>query len=273
MPYGDRAILDLGSQAVDKYNMGKDKYTDILFLGLSATDGVGHSFGPHSHEQLDNYLRLDKNLGQFIESLEMLLGKGNVLYILSSDHGAVALPEYLNAQGLYAGRIPDPQRDSLFNAVNNEIEKQLGVNQVYSYGNAFYFDNDMNEDVRIIATRIIKSHLSKLEGIRSVITKKEILNGGKSIIDIRLKNMVHPEKSPDVYLIPEKYWTWRYPRGTSHGSPYDYDAHVPLIISRSSHKDRIDSLRVKTVDIAPTIAKLIQIPFPKSVDGKPFEVY
>ena len=88
-----------------------------------------------------------------------------------------------------------------------------------------------------------------------------------------LKNMVHPEKSPDVYLIPEKYWTWRYPRGTSHGSPYDYDAHVPLIFSRSSHKDRIDSLRVKTVDIAPTIAKLIQIPFPKSVDGKPFEVY
>ena len=273
LPYGDRAVLNLGSQAVDEYNMGKDKYTDILFLGLSATDGIGHSFGPHSHEQLDNYLRLDKNLGQFIESLEMLLGKGNVLYILSSDHGAVALPEYLNAQGLYAGRIPDPQRDSLFNAVNNEIEKQLGVNQVYSYGNAFYFDNDMNEDVRIIATRIIKSHLSKLEGIRSVITKKEILNGGKSIIDIRLKNMVHPEKSPDVYLIPEKYWTWRYPRGTSHGSPYDYDAHVPLIISRSSHKDRIDSLRVKTVDIAPTIAKLIQIPFPKSVDGKPFEVY
>ena len=273
LPYGDRAVLNLGSQAVDEYNMGKDKYTDILFLGLSATDGIGHSFGPHSHEQLDNYLRLDKNLGQFIESLEMSLGKGNVLYILSSDHGAVALPEYLNAQGMYAGRIPDPQRDSLFNVVNNEIEKQLGVNQVYSYGNAFYFDNDMNDDVRIIATRIIKLHLSKLEGIRSVITKKEILNGGKSIIDIRLKNMVHPEKSPDVYLIPEKYWTWRYPRGTSHGSPYDYDAHVPLIISRSSHKDRIDSLRVKTVDIAPTIAKLIQIPFPKSIDGKPFEVY
>jgi len=273
LPYGDRAVLNLGSQAVDEYNMGKDKYTDILFLGLSATDGIGHSFGPHSHEQLDNYLRLDKNMGQFIESLEMSLGKGNVLYILSSDHGAVALPEYLLSQGLDAGRIPDPQRDSLFNVVNNEIEKQLGVNQVYSYGNAFYFDNDLNEDGRIIATRIIKSHLSKLTGIRSVITKNEILNGGKSIIDIRLINMVHPEKSPDVFLIPKKYWTWRYPRGTTHGSPYDYDAHVPLIFARSSHKDRIDSLRVKTVDIAPTIAKLIQIPFPKSVDGKPFEVY
>ena len=115
--------------------------------------------------------------------------------------------------------------------------------------------------------------MSKLTGIRSVITKNEILNGGKSIIDIRLINMVHPEKSPDVFLIPKKYWTWRYPRGTTHGSPYDYDAHVPLIFARSSHKARIDSLRVKTVDIAPTIAKLIQIPFPKSVDGKPFEVY
>ena len=62
LPAGDRAVLDLGSQAVDEYNMGKDKYTDILFLGLSATDGIGHSFGPHSHEQLDNHLRLDKYL-------------------------------------------------------------------------------------------------------------------------------------------------------------------------------------------------------------------
>ena len=63
LPYGDRAVLNLGFQAVDEYNMGKDKYTDILFLGLSATDGIGHSFGPHSHEQLDNYLRLDKKSG------------------------------------------------------------------------------------------------------------------------------------------------------------------------------------------------------------------
>ena len=94
-------------------------------------------------------------------------------------------------QGLNAGRIPGPQRDSLFTIVNNEIEKQLGVNQVYSYGNAFYFDNDMDKDGRIIATRILKSHLSKLAGIRSVITKDEILNGGKGIIDIRLINMVN----------------------------------------------------------------------------------
>jgi predicted AlkP superfamily pyrophosphatase or phosphodiesterase len=273
LPYGDRAVLNLGSQAVDEYNLGKDKYTDILFLGLSATDGIGHSFGPHSHEQLDNHLRLDKNLGQFIDSLEMLLGKGNVLYVLTSDHGVLALPEYLLNQGLNAGRIPGPQRDSLFTIVKNEIEKQLGVNQVYSYGNAFYFDNDMDKDGRIIATRILKSHLSKLAGIRSVITKDEILNGGKGIIDIRLINMVNAEKSPDVYLIPEKYWTWRYPAGTSHGTPYDYDAHVPLIFARSGHKVRSDSVRVKTVDIAPTIAKLIQIPFPKSVDGKPLKVY
>ncbi|HIF82353.1 MAG TPA: hypothetical protein EYQ37_00530 [Candidatus Marinimicrobia bacterium] len=237
-------------------------------MGLSATDGVGHSFGPHSHEQLDNYLRLDKNLGAFIQKLESEVGSGKVLYILSSDHGALGLPEYLKSQGIDSGRIPHLKRDSLYTFVQNEIEKQVGPGKVTRYGNFFYYDKSINQMEQEVATEILKSHLSKLDGIHTVITKEDMLKGGDSVYKTRLKNMVHPDKSPDVYLIPKKYWTWKYPQGASHGSPYDYDAHVPLIFARAGQKAKIKMVRVKTVDIAPTVAKILQIDFPKSIDGK-----
>ena len=267
-PFGDKAILKLGLTAVNEYQLGKDENPDILFLGLSATDGIGHSFGAHSHEQLDNYLRLDKNLGAFIQNLESTVGSGNILYVLSSDHGAFGLPEYLQSQGIDSGRIPKPKRDSLYSFVKNEIEKKVGTGKVNRYGNFFYYDNSINPLERELATEILKTHLSKLEGIRTVITKDDMLKGGESDYKKRLKNMVHPEKSPDIYLIPKEYWTWIYPTGASHGSPYDYDAHVPLVFARGGQKSLMRSIRVKTIDIAPTIAKMLKIDFPQSIDGK-----
>jgi predicted AlkP superfamily pyrophosphatase or phosphodiesterase len=272
VPFGDNTVLRLGLTAVNEYHMGKDEIPDILFLGLSAADGVGHSFGPHSHEQLDNYLRLDKNLGAFIQKLESEVGSGKVLYVLSSDHGALGLPEYLQSQGIDSGRIPKPKRDSLFTLVTNEIDKQIGPGKVTRYGNFFYYNNSINPMEREVATEILKSHLSKLEGIHTVITKEDMLKGGNSVFKMRLKNMVHPEKSPDVYLITKKYWTWKYPVGASHGSPYDYDAHVPLIFARGGQKAIVKSVRVKTVDIAPTVARILKIDFPKSIDGEALSI-
>ena len=268
IPFGDNTVLKLGLTAVNEYHMGKDEIPDILFLGLSATDGIGHEFGPHSHEQLDNHLRLDKNLGAFIQKLESEVGSGKVLYVLSSDHGALSLPEYLQSQGIDSGRIPQWKRDSLYTVVKNKIDNQVGPEKVTRHGNFFYYDNSIDPMEREAATEILKSNLSKLEGIHAVITKEDMLKGGDSVYKTRLKNMVHPEKSPDIYLIPKKYWTWKYPQGSSHGSPYDYDTHVPLIFARAGQKAKIKSVRVKTVDIAPTVAKILKIDFPKSIDGK-----
>ena len=272
IPFGDDTLLKLGLTAVNEYRMGKDEIPDILFLGLSAADGVGHSFGPHSHEQLDNYLRLDKNLGAFIQKLESEVGSGKVLYVLSSDHGALGLPEYLKSQGIDAGRIPKPTRDSLFTLVLETIDKEVGPNKVNVYGNFFYFNTSMGFFEKRKATKILKSILIKIPGIESISSKSELLKGKNSNIDIRLKNMVHSQKSPDIYLIPKKYWTWIYPSGASHGSPYDYDAHVPLIFARAGQKAKVKSVRVKTVDVAPTVAKILNIDFPKSIDGKALDL-
>jgi arylsulfatase A-like enzyme len=81
--------------------------------------------------------------------------------------------------------------------------------------------------------------------------------------------MVHPKKSPDIYLIPKKYWTWSYRSGTSHGSPYDYDSHIPFIIANGSREGSVSTIKVKSVDIGPTIAKSLNIFFPSNLDGEP----
>ena len=272
IPFGDEAMLQLGLIATEKHELGEDENTDILFLGLSATDGVGHEFGPHSHEQLDNYLRVDRHLGSFIKSVESSIGSGNTLYVLTSDHGSIALPEYLKSQGIDAGRIPKQMKDSLYADVQTKIDLHIGKNKVYRHGNSFYYDTSLNQLEREAATEILKSNLSKLDGIKSVITKKEILGGGNSIYERRLKNMVHPQKSPDVFLIPKKYWTMKYPHGASHGTPYDYDTHIPLVFSRGGSKSKINTKRVESVDIAPTIAKYLNVQFPNDIDGKAFNL-
>jgi predicted AlkP superfamily pyrophosphatase or phosphodiesterase len=269
-PFGDRSILELAELSIQEYELGKDDIPDILFLGLSATDGVGHDNGPHSFEQLDNHLRLDKYLGDFINSQEDKLGKGNILYILSSDHGVLDLPEYLSEQGIDSGRISRAVRDSIFNITMKKIRSQVGKGKIYRYENFFYFDHSMNGAERKVATEILKEQLINIPGVDSVVTKYELLKDGKDNISRRLKNMVHINKSPDIYLILKKYWTWTSKRGTSHGSPYDYDTHIPLIFSGGNKISKIRSDYIRSVDIAPTLARILEINYPKDIDGKPF---
>lgn len=272
LPYGDELTIQLGKKAIEIYEMGMDSYIDILFLGLSATDGIGHSFGPHSHEQMDNYLRLDKQLGILIQSLEKSIGKGNVLYILTSDHGAVDLPEYARSQGKDAGRIQKATRNAMYESALKEIESKIGPNQVIQYGNNFYYNEKMGYFAKRRATKILKNTFLKIPGVSAVLTREEILRGGDSELEIRLNNMIHPQKSPDVYLIPKKYWTWRYQAGSSHGTHYDYDAHVPFIIAKGGGKGKSISKKVFSVDIAPTVAKLLGVPYPDDLDGKPIPI-
>jgi len=269
-PFGDRSILELAELSIQEYELGKDDIPDILFLGLSATDGVGHDNGPHSFEQLDNHLRLDKYLGDFINSQEDKLGKGNILYILSSDHGVLDLPEYLSEQGIDSGRISRAVRDSIFSITMKKIRSQIGKGKIYRYENFFYFDHSMNGVERKVATEILKEQLINIPGVDSVVTKYELLKDGKDNISRRLKNMVHINKSPDIYLILKKYWTWTSKRGTSHGSPYDYDTHIPLIFSGGNKISKIRSDYIRSVDIAPTLARILEINYPKDIDGKPF---
>ena len=269
-PFGDKALLDLAEISIEEYDLGLDDNPDILFLALSATDGVGHDNGPYSYEQLDTQLRLDRYLGDFIKNQEDKFGKGNVLYILSSDHGVLELPEYLSEQGINSGRISKVERDSIYNVALQKIHYKIGNNKVYEYDNSFYFDNSMNIEDKNFATKVLKNELIKITGIDSVATKYDLFNGGEDRISNRLKNMIDIDESPDIYLILKKYWIYNSKTGTTHGSPYDYDAHIPIIFATGLTKSSTRNEYIRSVDIAPSLAKILKIKYPNDIDGKAF---
>ena len=108
-----------------------------------------------------------------------------------------------------------------------------------------------------------------VEGVKAVLSKTEIINSKKTDnVSLRLKNMVHVEKSADIFVIIEPGYLYRNPYGTSHGSPYDYDAHVPLLFAKDGRFKTEIKVQAETVDIAPTILNLLNIKTDYPFDGK-----
>lgn len=263
-PWFDRIVLDLAERTINNEQLGEDHHTDLLCIGLSAADWIGHNNGPHSHEILDYYMRIDKNLMKFIHQVDLEIGLENVMFVLSSDHGTMPLPEYLQEKGIDAGRlnthVSRERIDNITHKTNNEIMYEAG---------GFYFPEEYSEKQKKAGLEIIETELKDMKGIERFITKKEILNmDGLNSFERRMKNMIHPEKSADVFILMKENYCYKYPYGTSHGTPYDYDTYVPLVFSNIQMEPQKVERPIATVDIAPSIASLLNIPIPNEVDGK-----
>jgi predicted AlkP superfamily pyrophosphatase or phosphodiesterase len=273
-PWLDIETFRLAEIIMDEENLGKDDIPDILFIGLSGTDIVGHNWGPFSHEGMDNQLKLDKYLQTFFRTVDNKIGLENVLIVLTADHGVLPLPEYLKEyKNISAGRIDRKSYNSACETALIEIEKTIGSDLVHRNFDEFYYNIDKLAEQNIAKAdidKILKEKISAVEGTGIIITKDEILNGDPNDkIIVRFQNFTDPYKSPDLIVVPKKYWTFRFPLGTTHGAPYDYDSNIPLIIaSKGLKKNSIDQ-NCEAVDIAPTIAKILDIEIPKFVDGKP----
>ena len=267
-PQGDKSLFNLAYESIERLNLGEDNIPDLLFIGLSATDGVGHHFGPHSVEQLDNHLRLDIELMKMINYIENKVGSGNAIYVFSSDHGALELPESLKLKRIDAGRVSSQQEKKVFAQILNQIDLKIGPGKVVEYNNNFYFHNGLTDKEKKIASNTIKDLVFNIQGVRMALSPKEIMGLPKSKENTRLKNMIHPTRSPDIYVILKENWLWRSTPGTSHGSHYSYDSHIPLIFSKKGIKHSIQNKSVYSVDASPTIAKYLGLKYPKDIDGR-----
>ena len=225
---------------------------------------------------MDAMLKIDHYLKNLISTLEDAVGLQNILFVLTSDHGGLALPEYRQKMGLPGGRISRPERKTAIQDVFILLEKHYGSSDfVVNDGLGFYYDLDRMRELDIKKTdvdTIICERVEKVTGIARVLTKDEIFSShsGDKVL-ARLKNSFHPVKSPDLWILQEKYWVTKYPRGTGHGTPYDYDTHVPLLFSKAGQKKTTVSRKIMMVDIAPTIAAMLGINIPKGIDGVPIK--
>ena len=271
-PWFEREILELSKDAVAEEMLGADDNPDFLFISFSAMDWMIHSYGPYSQEVMDACIKLDRYIGNFIEFLDRSIGLENILFTLTADHGGLPLPEFLSFQGKKGGRINKKHMQEALTWIDEECEELFGKKLYHRDGGNFFLDMDRIKKANVSPQKIydiIEGYLTKVDGIEKMIIKEEIINTKDAdSVTRRLKNMIHPVKTPDVFPLVSYGYLYRGPYGTSHGSPYDYDTHVPLIFARKGFRKEQNDKRAATVDIAPTISRYLGIEIPEYCDGE-----
>ena len=259
-PWADEYVAGLASAAVDALSLGAGAGTDYLAVGFSAPDYVGHDFGPHSAEVQDIYLRLDRTIGRLLDHLDRKVGRDRYVVALSADHGLGQVPEHATEMGIDAGRI---NRRDVIAHVNDKLESILGPGQ-YAVGMThieFYFAPDvydqMIENPKTLAAVI--GALEQYPGIERVYRGEELHSGPFSDrITQQVARSYYRGRSGDLVIIPKPYWyTWI--RAGDHGTGYDYDTRVPLVLAGPGVIPGLYSSIAAPEDIAPTLAFLAGI--------------
>lgn len=281
-PFGNSITADFAIAALrdDELALGNDEITDFLAVSFSATDIIGHSYGPRSLEVEDAYLRLDRDIAGILQELDERVGEGNYLVFLTSDHGAVDVPLQLQEEGIPAGYFMDDNdvKDNL-NRYLKGLGGIVGKSPVLSYSNQqVYLDLDLIEkysdfDIEEVEEVVVK-YMMNLDGVADAVTASD-LNSAEFSRGSRfmVQNGYYRKRSGDVAVIMEPSWIehkkWFDKKGTTHGAPYNYDTHVPLVFYGWNIKHGESVRPIEITDIAPTISALLKIPFPNGATGNP----
>ncbi len=273
-PFVDALSLQFASAAIDGEGLGQDEVPDILIVSLSGHDYVNHAYSAESRISHDHLLQLDRQLQNFFAQLDAKLGPNNYIATLTADHGFMPAPEYSAQLGNSSGLINSGQ---LLARVNAGLQARFGPGAWVSFSAAGLLINkkllaSTQTDPNAVA-ELARSHLLKEEGIATAYTRQELLSGSRASEPYfgAMRKSWHPEVSGDVQFIFKPYWMVASSTAvTTHGSPYEYDTHVPILMygPRWLKPARVDA-RVGEADLAPTLAKLLGVPAPSSAEGKP----
>lgn len=259
-PFGNSLTTDFAIEAISNEKLGKDQYTDVLTISYSSTDYIGHNFGVDAKETQDAYLRLDLEIERLLNFLDSHVGKNEYTLFLTADHGAAKIPAYLNSIGVKSQNI---EEGTVKNILNDVLFKSFGSNQLISkiMNSQIYLNdytiNSLNLNLDIIEKTIINT-LSQLDFIDKVYTSNEIINGNfDSGYELLIQNGYNIPRSGDIiFKLKENVISYGN-KGTTHGSGYSYDTHVPLIFFGKKIVQGESNVKTKITDIAPTIAKLL----------------
>ncbi len=272
-PSGNSIIKDIALAALKGEGLGKGDFTDLLAISFSATDYIGHKMGPQSIEIEDTYLRLDRDLGELINYLEKNYGKENIILFLTADHGAAYVPSELIDNKMNAGYFNTKGfGDSLKSHLLKTYHDTNLVSSVIN--NQIYLNHKIITDKNISLKEIeeeIASYSLTFAGIANAYPGY-LLNGYsyKNKMALLIQNGYTIKRSGDIALFLEPAWLEELsPTGTTHGSAYSYDTHVPLLWYGGNIKAGYSCEPVEIIDISPTIAALLDIMAPNASTGKP----
>jgi hypothetical protein len=269
-PMPDEVVLRLGRAALDEMALGQGKGTDVLALGFSALDVVGHSFGPRSHEVQDVLARLDRLLAELITALDRRVGRGRYVLALTSDHGVADLPESLVAQGQDAGRVPlTDLRARLQQAIVQEIGPGEHVSGVY-YTDIYLATGVLDRlGARPGAIDRLLGLVRSTPGVAAAFSTTQLRDPAATKDPaLRAAALSHfPGRSGQIILVPRTNWLTS-TAGTTHGTLHEYDQHVPIVLYGSGVRAGNYDRAVTPADVAPTLAALLGLSLPQA-EGRP----
>jgi predicted AlkP superfamily pyrophosphatase or phosphodiesterase len=272
-PFGNSLTTSFAIKLIEKEQLGKDDVTDYLSICYSATDNIGHRFGPSSVEMEDAILRLDDDIKNLITYVSDSIGKKNVLIYFTAAHGVSEIPAVLSHNRIPAGYFQQNQAlqllRSYLNAVYGEGEWVKGYSE-----RQIYLNRTLIEDARIPLEDVQKKvarFLVQFSGVAaaypySAFEANDFGNGNLK----RIINNFNSQRSGDVIVTLNPGWIEK--DGdfvTNHNSPYEYDAHVPLVWYGWTVNRSTISRKVNMTDIAATLSVLCKVPYPNACTGEP----
>ena len=277
-PMGSTLTREFAIEAIKGENLGKGEFTDLLAVSFSSPDYIGHRYGPQAIETADCYIKLDKELKELLSFLKAHFPKGDYLVFLTADHGAAEVPGFVRQNHIDCGLID-------FSAFTNAAEAALRmhfnagdeVKFILNTNNyQFYFDYDVAKKYKTTIEEmvsIIKPALMKFPEIRDVLPVSELEKGANSLDPVRSKLFfgTNKKRSGDAWMVHNPGWLSHDTKGTSHGSPFEYDTHVPLFFYGMNVNKGEYRGRVEITDIAPTVANQLKIMFPNGSFGNVIE--
>jgi predicted AlkP superfamily pyrophosphatase or phosphodiesterase len=280
-PFTNDLLLSFAEDAVTYEHLGEDADTDVLTISFSANDIVGHRYGPYSQEMMDVTLRVDRQIAQLLDFIDARIGLGNTVVVFTADHGVAPSPEHAAQLRLPGGRV---KVSDVLTAVRNRVRARFGKPgdkdttadyvQTFSNGqvyfNQFALERDGVREEEI--ERVAGEAALTIPGVSRYFTRTQLVMGAVSPSDAVARRVLHgynPRRSGDVVVIPEAFkYLADYVSVATHGAPYTYDTHVPLVIMGGGVVAGRYLNPSTPADIAPTLARILNVQAPSNAVGR-----
>jgi predicted AlkP superfamily pyrophosphatase or phosphodiesterase len=261
VPWGNTLTFDFAKALIQNEKLGKRYATDMLFVSLSTPDYMGHFYGPRSMEIADMYIRLDKELADFIKTLESQVGADNFQLFITADHGVADNPQFMKDRKVPAGTL---NLNTIQVDLRQYLETTFGADLLDAFKNLqIYLNKELMAEKGLAEQAVVDSIIQFLqykEGIFRVFPSS--LLAQYSVTDdimMRFQRGYFPQRCGDIFIIMQPGWlemSWQ-TKGTTHGSPYTYDTHVPILFYGKNIRSGYSHDYVTVSQIAPTLAALL----------------
>ena len=270
-PFGNELIEGLAEAAIVSEQLGRDSYTDLLMLSFSSNDYVGHRYGPDSEQVREVSLATDRLLGKLFRFLEAQVGMANVTVVFAADHGVAPMIEVNAARKMPGGRAS-------FTAIRDAVQKAL----VEKYGDGNWISGMPEENIYLNWELISSKKLTREEVSREaaqaaltapnvfrVYTREQLQNGYamEDSIGRRVMHGYSSQRGADLNIVLEPYYQ-TISISASHGTPFGYDTHVPVIFMGPGIKPGKYRTSIVINDVAPTLANILDIEIPSGAEGR-----